>query len=71
MSRDSQVTSLPEAGWSCATLVGGVEAAASLAGLKLNPKDVDQAGPYIVMSGQTDTNLSSISQPPRGFPRPM
>ena len=43
MSKDSQVTSFPEAGWSCQTLVEGVQLAAEQAGLELKTKDFSQA----------------------------
>ena len=44
MSRDSGVTSLPSAGWSCASLEQGVQMAAEAAGLDLRTRDFSQAG---------------------------
>lgn len=44
MSTDSKVSSLPMAGWSCSTLMEGVEKVAALPGLKMNPEDAQKAG---------------------------
>ena len=49
MSRDSQITSLPESGWSCETLKEGVELAAKAAGLSLKNQDLSKAGGVGVM----------------------
>jgi len=43
MSRDSTVTSLPEAGWSCQTLEEGINIAARAAGLSLKTRDYTEA----------------------------
>ena len=43
MSRDSMVSSLPSAGWSCATLEEGIQMAATKAGLSLCTQDYAKA----------------------------
>ena len=43
MSRDSLVSSLPEAGWSCQTLNAGISTVAQHAGLQLKPEDYAKA----------------------------
>ena len=43
MSRDSQVSSLPQNGWSCESLEQGIIAAAKLAGVSLDHTKLSEA----------------------------
>ena len=55
MSQDSMVSSLPSNGWSCETLGRGVTAAAAMAGLALQPDQLNE----VLLGGNSGSNVYS------------